>query len=73
MREQIGTLTPTLSLSETLRGRGSRFDPLAPGGGEGQGEGERSTWNTRSCMERARNMVLEPVIERHACRRGRAA
>ena len=33
IREQGATLTPTLSLSETLRGRGSRSDPLAPGGG----------------------------------------
>jgi len=31
-----------------LRGRGSRFDPLAPGGGEGQGEGVHRTRNTRS-------------------------
>jgi hypothetical protein len=31
-----------------LRGRGSCFDPLAPGGGEGQGEGVHRTRNTRS-------------------------
>ncbi len=30
------TLTPTLSLSE---GEGATLDPLAPEGGEGQGEG----------------------------------
>jgi hypothetical protein len=30
------------------RGRGSRFDPLAPGGGEGQGEGAHRTRRTRS-------------------------
>jgi hypothetical protein len=31
-----------------LRGRGSRFYPLAPEGGEGQGEGAHRTRNTRS-------------------------
>ena len=33
-----------------LRGKGSRFDPLTPGG-ESQGEGAPRTRNTRSCHE----------------------
>jgi hypothetical protein len=36
IREHSATLTPTLSLSE---GEGAVVDPLAPEGGEGQGEG----------------------------------
>ena len=45
MREHTRTLTPTLSLSEE---EGAIFDALSPGGGEGQGEGERATRNAYS-------------------------
>src|SRR5207247_10841752 len=48
MREHTRTLTPTLSLSDTLRRRGSHFDALSPSGGEGQGEGARTTRNAYS-------------------------
>jgi len=41
MREHVRTLTPTLSLSE---GEGGHFDALSPGGGEEQGEGERTAF-----------------------------
>src|SRR5437867_10234765 len=54
MHEHGATLTQALSLSETLRGRGSRYVPSPPPRGREQGEGAHTTQRARSWIERAR-------------------